>query len=85
MLWDLRLTGAEQSAEDAADGPAELLFVHGGHTSRVCDFGWNPCPGGEWMLASTAEDNILQIWQIAENIYQDVDEAVVPNAEIGEQ
>eukprot|EP00762_Andalucia_godoyi_P007014 ANDGO_07649.mRNA.1 putative histone-binding protein Caf1 len=86
MIWDLRLTGSEQTAEDAEDGPAELLFVHGGHTSRVVDFAWNPSPGGEWMLASTAEDNVVQIWQMAENIYQDTDEAIldVKQKEIGE-
>ena len=32
----------EQSAEEAEDGPAELLFIHGGHTSKVNDISWNP-------------------------------------------
>ena len=27
--------GEEQSAEDAEDGPPELLFIHGGHTAKV--------------------------------------------------
>lgn len=36
--------------------------MHGGHTSKISDFGWNPAE--PWMLASTAEDNIFQSWQI---------------------
>mmetsp|Transcript_13965 Transcript_13965/g.39531 ORF Transcript_13965/g.39531 Transcript_13965/m.39531 type:complete len:400 (-) Transcript_13965:176-1375(-) len=62
MLWDLSNIGAEQSSEDAEDGPPELAFVHGGHIQKVADFGWNCNPGAEWMLASVADDNILQIY-----------------------
>ena len=43
------------------DGPPELLFIHGGHTSKVSDSAWNPDDAGEWMMASVAEDNILQV------------------------
>lgn len=63
----------EQTAEDAEDGPPELLFIHGGHTSKISDFSWNPCE--DWVISSVAEDNILQIWQMAENIYHDEDDA----------
>lgn len=62
----------EQTPEDAEDGPPELLFIHGGHTSKISDFSWNPCEA--WVVASVAEDNILQIWQMAENIYHDEDD-----------
>ncbi len=48
-----------QSPEDAEDGPPELLFIHGGHTSKVSDFAWNP--QDNWVIASVAEDNILQV------------------------
>jgi histone-binding protein RBBP4 len=41
------------------DGPPELLFIHGGHTSKVSDFAWNP--NDDWVCASVAEDNILQV------------------------
>lgn len=75
MVWDLSRIGDEQSAEDAEDGPPELLFVHGGHTSKVSDFAWNP--SDDWVVASVAEDNILQVWQMAENIYEDDFNAVV--------
>ena len=51
-----------QTAEDAEDGPPELLFVHGGHTSKVSDFAWNP--SDDWVVASVAEDNILQVGYI---------------------
>ena len=52
-----------------SDGPPELLFVHGGHTAKVSDFDW--CQTEDWYVASVAEDNILMVWQLAENIYMD--------------
>jgi histone-binding protein RBBP4 len=61
MIWDLSKIGDEQSPEDAEDGPPELLFIHGGHTSKISDFSWNQ--NDDWVIASVAEDNILQIWQ----------------------
>jgi histone-binding protein RBBP4 len=67
MCWDLSRIGDEQTPEDAEDGPPELLFIHGGHTSKISDFAWNA--NDDWVVASVAEDNILQIWQMAENIY----------------
>nr|QKY15247.1 nucleosome remodeling factor (CAF1) [Polytomella parva] len=69
FVWDLSRIGDEQTPEDAEDGPPELLFIHGGHTSKISDLSWNP--NEEWMAASVAEDNILQIWQMASNIYEE--------------
>lgn len=69
MVWDLLRIGDEQAEEDAEDGPPELLFVHGGHTAKISEFSWNPIE--PWVIASVAEDNILQIWQVAESIYRD--------------
>ncbi|WVQ79234.1 histone acetyltransferase type B subunit 2 [Cryptococcus sp. DSM 104549] len=60
-IWDLGAIGAEQTPDDAEDGPPELLFVHGGHTSKVCDISWSP--NAPWTIASTAENNILQVWE----------------------
>lgn len=37
-VWSISRIGEEQTPEDAEDGPPELLFIHGGHTSRVGDF-----------------------------------------------
>lgn len=61
-VWDLSRIGEEQTPEDAEDGPPELLFIHGGHTARVSDFAWNP--SYDFLIASVAEDNILQCWQM---------------------
>ncbi|CAN7067254.1 unnamed protein product [Brassica rapa subsp. trilocularis] len=72
IVWDVSRINDEQTAEDAEDGPPELLFIHGGHTSKVSDFSWNPCE--DWIISSVSEDNILQIWQMAENIYHDEDD-----------
>jgi WD40 repeat protein len=71
LVWDISRIGEEQSAEDKEDGPPELLFVHGGHTSKVSDFSWNE--HDDWTVCSVSEDNILQIWQMGENIYNDED------------
>eukprot|EP01117_Protostelium_nocturnum_P003971 TRINITY_DN1523_c1_g2_i2.p1 TRINITY_DN1523_c1_g2~~TRINITY_DN1523_c1_g2_i2.p1 ORF type:complete len:419 (-),score=107.03 TRINITY_DN1523_c1_g2_i2:939-2195(-) len=73
-VWDLSRIGDEQSEEDAEDGPPELLFIHGGHTSKISDFSWNLFE--PWLIASVAEDNIIQIWQMAENIYNEDGEEV---------
>jgi histone-binding protein RBBP4 len=61
-IWDMSRIGDELTPEDEEDGPAELLFVHGGHTSKVSDFSWNP--NEDWVVASVSEDNILQVWQM---------------------
>ncbi|CAG8439934.1 11418_t:CDS:2 [Acaulospora colombiana] len=74
-IWDLSRIGAEQTAEDADEGPPELLFMHGGHTNKISDFSWNPhIP---WVIASTAEDNIIQ----AANIYS-IDDREIPPEEL---
>mmetsp|Transcript_11947 Transcript_11947/g.30662 ORF Transcript_11947/g.30662 Transcript_11947/m.30662 type:complete len:428 (-) Transcript_11947:162-1445(-) len=80
MIWDVSRIGEPQTEEDAKDGPPELMFIHGGHTSKISDFAWNPNPVCEWTMASVAEDNILQIWQMAENIYGEGLEASKPVA-----
>ena len=46
-----------QTKEEELDGPPELLFVHGGHTDRISDFGWNQ--NERLMIASVADDNVL--------------------------
>lgn len=63
-IWDLNKIGAEQSPEDAEDGPPELKFIHSGHLAKISDFSWNSCEEDEWVVASVSEDNMLQIWQI---------------------
>lgn len=84
MFWDLSRAGEEQTPEDAQDGPPELyvhqsihlylalltrffsLFMHGGHTNRISDFSWNL--SDPWVLCSAAEDNLLQVWKVADAI-----------------
>ena len=80
-VWDLSKIGEEQSQEDAEDGPPELLFIHGGHTAKISDFSWNP--NDPWVICSVSEDNIMQVWQMAENIYDDeeVDPAAAGESE----
>ncbi|KAI7907045.1 WD40-repeat-containing domain protein [Cokeromyces recurvatus] len=67
LVWDLSRIDAPQLPEEAEDGPPELLFMHGGHTNKISDFGWNPVE--PWVLASTADDNIVQVWEMANSIY----------------
>jgi len=81
-VWDLAKIGEEQTAEDAEDGPPELLFIHGGHTAKISDFSWNPTDS--WVICSVSEDNIMQVWQMAENIYND-DEPDTPAADLDDR
>lgn len=60
MVWDLARYGAQQTEEEKRDGPPELIFIHGGHTSKISDMSWNL--NERLMMASCAEDNILQVW-----------------------
>merc|ERR1712043_98154 len=64
---------------NAEDGPPELLFIHGGHTAKISDFSWNP--NDPWVICSVSEDNIMQVWQMAENIYND-EEIDTPASEV---
>ena len=67
MIWDLSRFDKPQTPEEKEDGPPELLFVHGGHTDRPADISWNL--NERLMMASTADDNVLQVWHMAEEIY----------------
>jgi WD40 repeat protein len=62
FIWDLTLAGKPQTKEEVSEGPPELLFIHGGHRGPVNDVAWNPSQ--DLMIASVAEDGILQIWQM---------------------
>lgn len=44
----------------------DRLFMHGGHTNHLAEFSWNP--NEPWLVASAAEDNLLQIWKVADSI-----------------
>ncbi|KAI1841515.1 hypothetical protein JX265_013480 [Neoarthrinium moseri] len=66
IFWDLARVGEEQQPDDQEDGPPELLFMHGGHTNHLADFSWNL--NEPWLVASAAEDNMLQVWKVADSI-----------------
>lgn len=79
IFWDLGRVGEEQSPEDSEDGPPELLFMHGGHTNRISDFSWNM--HDPWVVCSAADDNLIQVWKVAEAIVGR-DEEDVPMSEL---
>ncbi|KAH8835098.1 WD40 repeat-like protein [Flagelloscypha sp. PMI_526] len=62
-IWDLSMIGMEQTPDDQEDGAPELLFVHGGHTSRPTDFCWAPHESENFTLTSASEDNVIMVWQ----------------------
>ena len=65
-IWDLSQIGLTVPELDE-DGPSELLFTHGGHTSRISDMDWNP--NEELMCISVSDDNIVQVWEMAGYLY----------------
>ncbi|ETI24716.1 histone acetyltransferase type B subunit 2 [Cladophialophora carrionii CBS 160.54] len=77
MFWDLAKVGEEQAPEDSEDGPPELLFMHGGHTNRISDFAWNK--NSPWVVCSAADDNLIQVWKVADAIVGPDDEDVPMN------
>ena len=79
-VWDLAKIGEEQNAEDAEDGPPELLFIHGGHTSKISDFSWNPTEA--WVICSVSEDNIMQVGLFEQANLQTFGHAPVANSPI---
>lgn len=68
IFWDISQTGSEQTPEDSEDGPAEMLFMHGGHTNRVSDFSWNK--NDPWVMVSAAEDNLIQVWRASRQLVE---------------
>jgi len=49
-----------------------LLSISGGHTAKISDFTWNL--NEPWVVCSVSEDNVMQVWQMAENIYNEEDD-----------
>lgn len=56
----------------------KLIFMHGGHTDQITDIAWSVTE--KWTLASTAEDNVMQVWQPASTL-TNADEMVVEGLE----
>lgn len=68
-MWDIARLHDDLSSDENDEGPPELLFHHGGHSSRISDFDWHPTL--PWVIASAAEDNVIQVWRMAESISND--------------
>ena len=81
-VFDLSKIGEEQTAEEAEDGPPELLFMHGGFTNRICDFSWNL--NDPWVIAAAAEDNQMQFLRPARSIVQQSSKADASMREVEE-
>lgn len=73
LIWDLRSIGKRQSEEDAKEGPPELMFIHGGHTDKLCDISWNPHE--PFLMASVAENNVLHLWKMGDHVIRTTEEA----------
>lgn len=80
-IWDISKIGEEKSIarghdedgeNDDKNVPPELIFSHGGHTSTVTDVSWNE--EEDWTLATVASDNILQIWQVSQSLFDEEEE-----------
>lgn len=63
-LFDIDLIFDDLLPHDMESGPPALLFTHGGHTSKVYDFDWNPNVNQPLMVCSVSEDNVFQTWQM---------------------
>ena len=72
-VWDLERVGCVQTEEEQADGPPELLFVHGGHVGRIEDAAWNQ--NDPLVVCSAAEDNTVHVWQMTSSVYEENDES----------
>ncbi|KAK5166510.1 Histone acetyltransferase type B subunit 2 [Saxophila tyrrhenica] len=68
LFWDLSRGGMEQTPEDAEDGTAEMLFMHGGHTNRISDFSWNK--NDPWVMCTAAEDNMIMVWRASRHLVE---------------
>ena len=46
--------------------------MHKGHLDEVSDFSWNGTE--DWMIASVSADNVVEVWQVTEAIYDNSDD-----------
>ena len=54
--------------------------MHGGHTNRVSDFGWNK--NDDWVLCSASEDNLIQVFRPARATVNTLPKGKVPVSEL---
>jgi len=64
LIWDLNKLNEDFEIDDyiknEVDDPC-LVFVHGGHTSRISEFSW--VSGVHNTIISAGEDSLVQIWK----------------------
>lgn len=64
FIWDLNKLGEDFDVDDyiknEVDDPT-LVFIHGGHTSRISEFSWVPSLNNT--IISAGEDSLIQIWK----------------------
>ena len=85
VVWDLSLVESDQTPQEGAEGPAELLFIHGGHTSPLYEAAWSPA-NDELACATVSADNVFHFWQMHKCLYEgdDVPKAEPANPESGD-
>lgn len=58
----------------------DRLFMHGGHINHIADFSWNV--NDPWVVCSAAEDNMIQVWKVANAIVgKDLDDVPIEEIE----
>ena len=74
-VWDVSREEEEEEEEEGGgkeegegEGGGKLVFLHAGHTDKVGELSWNGVEEEPWMVASVADNNIVQVWQVADNI-----------------
>nr|AFD29603.1 RBBP4-1 [Schmidtea mediterranea] len=69
-IWDVEKIGDDVLSYDEEDRfPAELAMIHSGHADAVTDIDWHPYLKAT--VASVAEDNMVNVWQIKDSIFAD--------------
>ena len=66
-VWDIAQIGGGIATTDDVDGDSELIFTHCGHVNKINEIDWNV--NEELMLGSTSDDNVIQFWEMDNNIY----------------
>ena len=58
-LWDMDRIGQQVEEDEEDEVVPELLFQHGGHTSRVLDLSWNPNEDEAWVISSVQVPTLM--------------------------
>ncbi|ODV83684.1 hypothetical protein CANARDRAFT_9248 [[Candida] arabinofermentans NRRL YB-2248] len=67
LIWNLnRLNDGEFDLKEYEKKKSDyvdpcLVFMHGGHTGRICEADWHPVLNN--VVVSCAEDNLMEVWR----------------------